>query len=167
MGLHPGLSKHCPGSHWVTSTSCPATCYRNLLPGPLPSEISSLPFRHCRYNLDPFGSHTDETLWQALERTCMRDTVGLGACPGRVSGTHAPGTRPRFKFDEHWASIWPRLLVGPPYVRRHKPRLRVMIRSSNQYDLSDLCNDSAKTCTYIRALVLTTALRGWYTYLLL
>ncbi|XP_004629247.1 multidrug resistance-associated protein 9 isoform X1 [Octodon degus] len=28
-----------------------------------------------RYNLDPFGSHTDETLWQVLERTFMRDTI--------------------------------------------------------------------------------------------
>ncbi|KAM5207793.1 LOW QUALITY PROTEIN: ATP-binding cassette sub-family C member 12 [Hipposideros larvatus] len=28
-----------------------------------------------RYNLDPFGSHTDEVLWQALERTFMRDTI--------------------------------------------------------------------------------------------
>ncbi|XP_020011029.2 ATP-binding cassette sub-family C member 12 [Castor canadensis] len=28
-----------------------------------------------RFNLDPFGSHTDETLWQVLERTFMRDTI--------------------------------------------------------------------------------------------
>ncbi|XP_021572997.1 multidrug resistance-associated protein 9 [Carlito syrichta] len=28
-----------------------------------------------RYNLDPFESHTDEMLWQALERTFMRDTI--------------------------------------------------------------------------------------------
>nr|XP_057156093.1 ATP-binding cassette sub-family C member 12 isoform X19 [Pan paniscus]XP_057156094.1 ATP-binding cassette sub-family C member 12 isoform X19 [Pan paniscus] len=28
-----------------------------------------------RYNLDPFGSHTDEMLWQVLERTFMRDTI--------------------------------------------------------------------------------------------
>nr|KAF6405968.1 ATP binding cassette subfamily C member 12 [Molossus molossus] len=28
-----------------------------------------------RYNLDPFESHTDEMLWRALERTCMRDTI--------------------------------------------------------------------------------------------
>nr|XP_023492684.1 multidrug resistance-associated protein 9 isoform X5 [Equus caballus] len=28
-----------------------------------------------RYNLDPFESHTDEMLWQVLERTFMRDTI--------------------------------------------------------------------------------------------
>ncbi|XP_036922273.1 ATP-binding cassette sub-family C member 12 [Sturnira hondurensis] len=28
-----------------------------------------------RYNLDPFERHTDETLWQVLERTFMRDTI--------------------------------------------------------------------------------------------
>ncbi|XP_051689838.2 ATP-binding cassette sub-family C member 12 isoform X2 [Oryctolagus cuniculus] len=28
-----------------------------------------------RYNLDPFGSHADEMLWQVLERTFMRDTI--------------------------------------------------------------------------------------------
>ncbi|XP_040489193.1 ATP-binding cassette sub-family C member 12 isoform X2 [Ursus maritimus] len=28
-----------------------------------------------RYNLDPFESHSDEMLWQVLERTFMRDTI--------------------------------------------------------------------------------------------
>uniref|UniRef100_A0A4X1TYX4 ATP-binding cassette sub-family C member 12 n=2 Tax=Sus scrofa TaxID=9823 RepID=A0A4X1TYX4_PIG len=28
-----------------------------------------------RYNLDPFESHSDEVLWQVLERTFMRDTI--------------------------------------------------------------------------------------------
>ncbi|KAM4801125.1 ATP-binding cassette sub-family C member 12 isoform 2-T2 [Urocitellus parryii] len=28
-----------------------------------------------RYNLDPFESHTDEMLWQVLERTFMKDTI--------------------------------------------------------------------------------------------
>ncbi|XP_054566311.1 ATP-binding cassette sub-family C member 12 isoform X1 [Eptesicus fuscus] len=28
-----------------------------------------------RFNLDPFESHTDEMLWQVLERTFMRDTI--------------------------------------------------------------------------------------------
>ncbi|XP_042549375.1 ATP-binding cassette sub-family C member 12 isoform X4 [Dipodomys spectabilis] len=28
-----------------------------------------------RFNLDPFGSHSDEVLWQVLERTFMRDTI--------------------------------------------------------------------------------------------
>ncbi|KAF6287414.1 ATP binding cassette subfamily C member 12 [Rhinolophus ferrumequinum] len=28
-----------------------------------------------RYNLDPFGSHADEILWQVLERTFMRHTI--------------------------------------------------------------------------------------------
>ncbi|KAM9046573.1 LOW QUALITY PROTEIN: ATP-binding cassette sub-family C member 12 [Megaptera novaeangliae] len=28
-----------------------------------------------RYNLDPFGSHSDEMLWQVLEITFMRDTI--------------------------------------------------------------------------------------------
>uniref|UniRef100_A0A8C9E446 ABC transporter domain-containing protein n=1 Tax=Phocoena sinus TaxID=42100 RepID=A0A8C9E446_PHOSS len=31
-----------------------------------------------RYNLDPFESHSDEMLWQVLERTFMRDTLWLG-----------------------------------------------------------------------------------------
>ncbi|KAB1274343.1 Multidrug resistance-associated protein 9 [Camelus dromedarius] len=30
-----------------------------------------------RYNLDPFESHSDEMLWQVLERTFMRDTIIL------------------------------------------------------------------------------------------
>lgn len=42
------------------------------------------PLIHCRYNLDPLGSHTDEMLWHVLERTFMRDTVGLWGCPARV-----------------------------------------------------------------------------------
>nr|KAF6285136.1 ATP binding cassette subfamily C member 12 [Myotis myotis] len=29
----------------------------------------------CRFNLDPFERHTDEMLWQVLERTFMRDTI--------------------------------------------------------------------------------------------
>ena len=28
-----------------------------------------------RYNLDPFGKHSDEELWLALEKAHMKDTV--------------------------------------------------------------------------------------------
>ncbi|KFO26670.1 Multidrug resistance-associated protein 9 [Fukomys damarensis] len=37
-----------------------------------------------RYNLDPFESHTDETLWQVLERTFMRDIVSVWGCSEQV-----------------------------------------------------------------------------------
>ena len=46
------------------------------------------PFLHCRYNLDPFESHSDEVLWQVLERTFMRDTVGLWGCAGGARFQH-------------------------------------------------------------------------------
>lgn len=28
-----------------------------------------------RYNLDPFNKHSDEELWDALEKTCLKDAV--------------------------------------------------------------------------------------------
>lgn len=29
----------------------------------------------CRYNLDPFGNYADEEIWEALDKTYMKDSV--------------------------------------------------------------------------------------------
>lgn len=38
-----------------------------------------------RYNLDPFNKYTDEEIWEALEKTYIKDSVclisGLRICP--------------------------------------------------------------------------------------
>lgn len=31
----------------------------------------------CRYNLDPFNKYTDDQIWEALEKTCIKDSVCL------------------------------------------------------------------------------------------
>lgn len=31
----------------------------------------------CRYNLDPFNKYTDEEIWEALEKTYIKDSVCL------------------------------------------------------------------------------------------
>lgn len=31
----------------------------------------------CRYNLDPFNKYGDEEIWEALEKTYMKDSVRL------------------------------------------------------------------------------------------
>lgn len=82
---------HCPGlstalvavvsSHTI-SRSPPHAVENMLSHSPGLRNSASSPFLHCRYNLDPFESHSDEMLWQVLERTFMRDTVGLWGCPG-------------------------------------------------------------------------------------
>ena len=87
--FHGPLSqaKHCPCCHGViTYLLCSSPrAVENMLFHPLILRNSvSSPFLHCRYNLDPFESHSDEMLWQVLERTFMRDTVGHWGCPGRV-----------------------------------------------------------------------------------
>ena len=84
MNQCPGLSAAlvaAASSH--TTSRSPPHAVENMLSRPLVLRNSaSSPFLHCRYNLDPFGSHSDEMLWQVLERTFMRDTVGLWGCPG-------------------------------------------------------------------------------------
>lgn len=31
----------------------------------------------CRYNLDPFNKYSDEEIWEALEKTYIKDSVRL------------------------------------------------------------------------------------------
>ncbi|KAM5298031.1 ATP-binding cassette sub-family C member 12-like isoform 2-T2 [Glossophaga mutica] len=57
---------HRPGGHLHGRLGGPPDQADRDPPGPCPV---------CRYNLDPFERHTDEMLWQVLERTFMRDTI--------------------------------------------------------------------------------------------
>lgn len=54
------------------------------------------PFPHCRYGLDPFERHAEETLWRVLERTLTRDLAASGGCRGcPLPGARAPDPWPR------------------------------------------------------------------------
>ena len=43
-----------------------------------------------RYNIDPFDAHSDEEVWQALERAHLKAKVR----PGEGTLARCPGTRP-------------------------------------------------------------------------
>lgn len=113
MGRRPGLSEPCPGA---AGPRLPPAPPRAAEPAPQASQHQLTLCSSRRFNLDPFESHTDEMLWQVLERTFMRDTVGLGVSRG-VWFTRAPGTWPGLTCDKPWASVWPGLFVGPTHVR--------------------------------------------------
>lgn len=96
-GALPLLVSGSPCSPWLRAP-----------PQPHPRSPAPSPLLHCRYNLDPFGSHTDETLWQVLERTFMRDTVGLWGCSECVV----------FPADT-WLCTWPGLFMDTACIHTH------------------------------------------------
>lgn len=118
MGHCPGLSTAFGAMKIITHTtpcSLPHAA-ENILPHPvLLRNLAPCSFLYCRYNLDPFESHSDEMLWQVLERTFMTDTVGLWGWPGWV---RFPAPGPRFGFDKTRAIIWPGLFADVTCVRR-------------------------------------------------
>lgn len=141
LGPRLACTDHCSGSSHATSCSKPAP------PTSRPQKSSSSPLLRCRSNLDPFEHHTDETLRQVLERTFMRDVVGLGGCPGcPLPSARAPDTWPRLKSTSAGPAFG-RLDPRAPRVRRTQPCLRLTNQSGNRHYVLGPCNGSAETPT--------------------
>ena len=83
----PSQAKHCSCCRGIITyhlCSSPRAVENMLFHLLILRNSASSPFLHCRYNLDPFESHSDEMLWQVLERTFMKDIVGRWGSPGHV-----------------------------------------------------------------------------------
>lgn len=57
----------------------------------------------CRYNLDPFNKYTDQQIWEALEKTYIKDSVWLRTCTCGPAGgklqARSPNPTPDISSD--------------------------------------------------------------------
>lgn len=113
-------------SHMLQKTCSPAHVF---LRNPAPCS-----FLYFRYNLDPFESHSDEMLWQVLERTFMRDTVGLWGSPGWTCflalGPQIPG--PGLNWTSTGPAFGQAYLLASYMSIEHDPYLLSVVKSNNR-----------------------------------